>query len=123
MINSNRVVPITRTDLLSAYGTMMKLAGTSVAKVNATTPGVFAVTGSGNIGNKLASEPVKSLDFASGVTAAVIYFVAASDFEGFSINGVAEEVQAGSAQIVAGSATLYTATLASGDITIAEIAV
>lgn len=123
MINTNRIVPITRTDLLSAYGTMLKIAGTSIAKVDAGNPGVFNVTGSGSIGNKLASEPVKSLNFASGVTAAVIYFVAAHDFEGFSINGVAEEVQSGSAEIVAGSATLYTATLASGDITIAEIAV
>lgn len=122
MINSSRIVPITRTDLLSAYGTMMKLAGTTVAKVDAGDPGVFEVTGSGNVGNKLASEPVKSLNFKT-VTAAVVYFVAASDFEGFAINGTATAVAAGSATIEAGSATLYTATLSSGSITIAKVAV
>ena len=56
MINSNRVVSVTRTDLISLYATM--LVGdqvSSLAKVSATNPGEFVVsTGSGN---KIADEP------------------------------------------------------------------
>lgn len=120
MINTNRIVPITRTDLLSNYGTMLKIAGTSIAKVSASNPGEFKLTtGSGNM---FADEPVKSVDF-DGVSAAVVYFVAAFDYEGFSISGVAVTPESGSAEVVPGSATLYTATLATGKVTIAEIAV
>lgn len=117
MINSDRIVPVTRTDLLSLYGTMMKLAGTTVAKVSADAPGVFALT-SGS-GNMLANEPVKSLDFGASVTAAVVYFVAAADYEGFSISGTAVTPESGSADVVA-DGTLYTATLATGKVTIAK---
>ena len=120
MINRDRIVPVQKTDLLTLYGTIMKLAGTSITVAQATTPGEFTVTGTGDVGNILVSEPVKSLNFASGVTAAVVYFVAGYDYEGFSINGTPEEPQAGSATVSNDLATLYTATLASGDITIAQ---
>lgn len=119
MINENRIVPITATDLITVYGTMMKLAGTSVTAAQATNPGEFKLTsGSGNI---IAAEPVKTLDFGTGVTSAVVYFVPAYDYEGFSINGVAETPQAGSATVAKDGCTLYTATLSSGDITIAKV--
>ena len=118
MINNDRIVPVVKTDLLTLYGTIMKLAGTTVAKASATTPGVFNLTsGSGNI---IADEPVKSLDFGASVSAAVIYFVAAHDYEGFSIQGAAVTPESGSAEVEGGSGTLYTATLASSKVTIAK---
>lgn len=117
MINSDRIVPITRTDLITIYGTIMKLAGTSVTSASASAPGVFALTsGSGNI---LAAEPVKSLDFGASVTSATVYFVPAFDYEGFSISGTAETTAG--ATVTADGATLYTATLSGGDITIAKV--
>lgn len=117
MINTDRIVPIESIDLLTAYGTMMKLAGTSVTAVQATDPGVFELTsGSGNL---LAAEPVQSLDFGEGVTSAVVYFVPAYDYVGFTIAGVAA-VPTG-ATINADGRTLYTATLSSGSITIAQV--
>lgn len=120
MINKDRIVPVQKTDLLTLYGTTMKLAGTSFTVANATAPGTFTVTGTGDVGNILVSEPVKKLNFASGVTAAVVYFTAGYDYEGFSINGVYEEPAGGSATVNNDLATLYTATLSSGDITIAQ---
>lgn len=121
MINTDRIVPITKTDLLTAYGTMMKLAGTSVSALAASAPGEFTATGSGSIGNLLAAEPLKKLNFASGVTAAVVYFVADYDFDGFYINGTYEEPAGGSATVNKDGATLYSATLASSDVTIAKV--
>lgn len=116
MINLNRIVPVTATDLITLYGTIMKLAGTTVAAVEASNPGVFVVSsGSGNL---LAAEPVKSFDFATGITSAKLYFVAAYDFEGFKVAGAA--VTPSGAEVKADGCTLYTATLASGAVTIAK---
>jgi hypothetical protein len=116
MINNNRIVPVMATDLITLYGIIMTLAGTSVTAVQADAPGVFALTsGSGNL---LAAEPVKTLDFGSGVTSAVLYFVPAHDFAGFTVAGAA--VTPSGAAVDADGCTLYTATLASGAITIAK---
>ena len=116
MINTDRIVPVTVTDLLTLYGTIIKLAGTSITAVDAVNPGVFALTsGSGNL---LASEPVKSLDFGEDVTSAVVYFVAAYDYKGFSIQGTA--VTTSGATVEADGRTLYTATLSIGTVTIAK---
>lgn len=120
MINSNRIVPIEVYDLLSMIGLIMKLAGTSVSKISATNPAEFNVTGTGDVGNKLADEPVKVLDFKSGVTAGVIYFIPSYDYEGFKVAGT--KVTTAGADVEADGRTLYTATLASGDVTIAKVA-
>lgn len=115
MINSSRIVPVEAVDLLTLYGNIMKLAGTTVAKIDASDIGVFAMTsGSGNV---IASEPVKSFDFGESVSAAVVYFVPAYDFEGFSIQGGSKV----KGTIDADGATLCTATLSSGTITIAKV--
>ena len=117
MINSNRVVSVTRTDLLSLYATMLQVkGGLSLAKISATNPGEFVLsTGSGN---KIADEPIKSLEFGS-VTSMVIYFVPALDFDGFYVSGT-KKVLAGD-DVDADSATLYTATLSDGTVTIAKV--
>lgn len=117
MINDKRIVSVTKVDLLTLYGNIMKLAGTTVAAVNAGAPGVFTVSsGSGNV---IASEPVKSFDFASGVSAMVVYFIPAFDYEGFKVAGTA--VATAGADVDADGATLYTATLSSGTVTIAKV--
>lgn len=117
MINENRIVPVTATDLITLYGTIMKLAGTTVTAVNATTDdGRFASAVSGNM---LASEPVKGFNITSG-SSCVIYFVPAYDYDGFAIDGTAVTPAEGSAEVVPDGRTLYTATLSSGAITIAK---
>ena len=119
MINTNRVVSVTKVDLLTLYGNIMKLAGTTVAAVDAGAPGVFVV--SSGSGNKITSEPVKSLDFGADVSSMVVYFIPAYDYEGFKIAGTAVTPAAGSVEVDADSVTLYTATLSSGDVTIAKV--
>jgi hypothetical protein len=118
MINTNRIVPVTATDLIALYGTIMKLAGTSVTAVEAsTTNGEFNLTtGSGNF---LANEPVKKFTFGSSVTSAVIYFIAAYDYEGFVI-GETPTATTG-ATVDPDGKTLYSATLSSGSVTIAKV--
>lgn len=120
MINNDRIVPIEVYDLLSMVGLIMKLAGTTVAKISASNPAEFTVTGSGDVGNKLADEPVKVLDFASGVTAGVVYFVPSYDYEGFKVNGTA--VVTTGTDVEADGRTLYTATLSGGGVVIAKVA-
>ena len=121
MINTDRIVPVTVTDLLTLYGTVLKFvlaqdSGT-IAKVDAVNLGVFALTsGSGNL---LASEPVKSLDFGESVTSAVVYFIPAYDYKGFSVAGTA--VTTSGADVDPDGRTLYTATLSSGAVTIAKV--
>lgn len=117
MINQDRIVSVTRTDLITLYANMLTIAGTSLTKASADAPGVFNLaSGSGNI---IADEPIKSFDFGSGVSAAVVYFIPGFDFEGFSVAGTA--ITASGAEVDADSASLYTATLASGAVTIAKV--
>jgi hypothetical protein len=117
MINTDRIVQVSVIDLLTLYGNIMILAGTTVAAVSATNPAVFELAeGSGNL---LADEPVKTLDFGEDVTSAVVYFIPALDFEGFSIAGTA--VTTAGATVNPDGRTLYTATLASGTVTIAQV--
>lgn len=122
MINKDRIVSVTLTDYLTLIGTVMTLAGTSYGVIKAEdVAGTYSVTGSGDVGNKLADQPVKSLDFASGVTAGVVYFVPAHDFIGFTAAGSAAYAD-GSATVDPDGITLYKATLASGEITVAAVA-
>lgn len=117
MINTSRIVPIQATDLITLYGTIMKLAGTTVAKVDATDVGTFVISsGSGNL---IASEPVISFDFASGISSATLYFVADYDFKGFKVAGT--DVTTSGATVKGDGCTLYTATLSGGAVTIAQV--
>lgn len=120
MINKNRVVSVKQTDLLTLYGTAMKLAGTSFTiATSSDIAGNYTITASGDAGNKLADQPVVSCDFASGTTAAVLYFVADYNYTGFKVAGTA--VTTSGATVSPDCSTLYTATLSSGTITIAAV--
>ena len=120
MINTDRIVPVTATDLITLYGLILKQASanSSLAKLEADAIGEFQVkSGSAPL---LAAEPVKKLDIdatASSVSAATIYFVPAFDYKGFSIDGTAVTP---TGDVVADGSTLYKATLASGAVTIVK---
>lgn len=125
MINSNQIVPISATDLLTLIGTVMAIGQESLAAVpTALAPvdaeGDFKVTTNSAV--YLASTALKSLDFditASSVSAGTVYFVPAYDYVGFSKDGVAA-VTAG-AEVKADGCTLYKAVLSSGTITISKV--
>ena len=122
MINNSRIVPIEKCDYLSMIGTIMKLAGTSFAVIKGDVVGNFDVTGSGAAGNKLANQPVRSIDFKSGVTSGTVYFVPDYAFEGIKVAGSAATISGISiANVKKDGVTLYTAALSSGTVTIAEI--
>ena len=116
MINNDRIVPITHTDLISCYSTMLAIAGTSYAKQTGDAEGYFKLADSAS-GNLLCDAPVKVLDFA-GASAAVVYFVAAYDFEKIVVNG---SVVTPTGTVAKDDSTLHTATLSGGAVTIAKV--
>lgn len=124
MINSNRIVPVTKTDLLSLYSTILlqasgnsglaKLASNDIA-------GNYQIKT--NNGVLIADQPVVSCDIdatASSVSACTLFFMADPAFTGFTIDGVAETPADGSVDVV-DDGSLYKAVLASGDITITKV--
>jgi len=125
MINKDRIVPVMKTDLLTLYGTIMKLDGTSFSVLESKdVEGNFEVTGTGSVGNFLANQPVKSVDFKSGVTAGVVYFVPGYDFEEILVAGAAATIDDSGLDledVIKDGCTLYSATLGSGEVTIAAI--
>ena len=125
MINKERVVPVLNIDLLTLFGTILSIANVSFAVLaSSAVEGIFAVTGSGAAGNKLANQPVKTLDFVSGVTSGTVYFVAGFDFSAITINGAAATLADGSlalADVRKDATTLYKAVLGSNKITISAV--
>lgn len=122
MINNDRIVPVQKIDLLTLIGTILGLNGTSYSVLQAsTTEGAFSVTGSGAAGNKLANQPVQTLDFATGVTGGTVYFVAAYDFAGITVAGAPATFNEGSATVQPDGVTLYKAVLASNKVTVTAI--
>lgn len=116
MINTDRIVPVTATDLITLYGLILKVGSVNVTALEATdATGDFSVTESGTL---LANEPVSALNFASGVSTATVYFVPAYDYSGFKINGAAVTP---TGAVEADGRTLYRASLASGAVTIAKV--
>lgn len=122
MINKDRIVPISKTDLLTMVGMVLNLIGTSydvIASKNV--DGDFDVTGSGAAGNKLVNQPAKTIDFKSGVTSGTVYFVASYDFDGIKVAGAAATIADGSATVKNDGATLYKAVLADSTVTISAV--
>lgn len=113
MINTDRIVPVTKIDLLSLYKTMLNVAGTEVTVLPAeTVDGIFVINEEGVY---IANQPVKRVFVNQD---GVLYFVAAYDYEGFCANDVL--IETGGIEVVADDATLYMATLDNGIITISE---
>ena len=122
MINNDRIVPIQKIDYLSLIGTVLNIASVSYSVLASTDiEGDFSVTGTGAAGTFLANQPVKSLDFASGVTGGTVYFVASYDFDAITVAGAAATFASASADVVADGVTLYKAVLATGEVTVSVI--
>ena len=125
MINNNRIVPITKIDWLSAVSTFLNLASVSHnVLASSDVQGTFSVTGSGSAGTFLCDQPVKKLNIPSGVTGCTIYFVAAVDFLGLTVNDAAPTFDSDhldNDDIVTDAATLYKAVLSSGTVTLTAV--
>lgn len=125
MINKDRIVPVQKIDFLSLVGLILGIGGTSYGILAASdVEGDFSATGTGDIGTKIANQPVKSLDFASGVTAGTIYFVADYAFEGITVAGAAATFNSSyldNDDVLKDGITLYKAALSSGTVTLTAV--
>lgn len=122
MINKDRIVPVQKIDFLSLIGTILAIHGTDYdVLASKDVEGTFEVTGSGAAGNKLAAQPVKSLDFKSGVTSGTVYFVANYDYDGITVAGSAATMGSGSVTVSPDGITLYKAVLSSGEVTVTAV--
>lgn len=119
MINTDRIVPIQKIDLISMYGLILKLAAsTAPTKLDSgTIDGEFSQTT--NSATVLCSEPLKSLNFGSDVTAATVYFVPTYDYKGFTKTSAT--ITTAGADVVADGVTLYSATLSTNTLTFAKV--
>lgn len=120
MVNNDRIVPVQKIDFLSLIGTVMKIANVSYTVLaSSDVEGEFRVTGTGDVGNALANQPLKSLDFGTGVTAGVVYFVPAFDFEKITVvnvNATISDSGIALSEIKKDGITLYKATLSTGSV-------
>ena len=125
MINKDRIVPVTKSDLLSLYGTILTIASVSFTVLaSKDVEGTFEVTGSGAAGTFLANQPVGTLDFKSGVTGGTVYFVADYDFSAIKVAGAAATLADASLdldEVEKDAGTLYKAVLSSGEVTISAV--
>lgn len=113
MINNDRIVPVTKTDLLSLYGAVLNIASVSFdVLASADVDGNFTVAANGTY---LANQPVMTLDFGTS-TAATVYFIPAYSYAGIKAGGADAE-----ADVNADGATLYKAVLSSGSVTVTAV--
>lgn len=121
-INNNQIVPIQKIDRLSAIGETLALIGTSYTVLaSKDVEGTFEVTGTGAAGTFIANQPVKTLDFKTGVTSGTVYFIPAFDYEGITVAGAAATIADGSDTVKPDGVSLYKAALASGEVTVTAV--
>lgn len=122
MINTDRIVPVQATDLITLYGVILaqNSNNASLTKLASKGLGEFQITsGSAPL---LANEPAVTIDIdktASSVSACTVYFVPAYDYAGFTVDGTA--VTTAGAEVVADGCSLYKAVLATNTITISKV--
>lgn len=101
MINNDRIVPITRTDLLSFFAAIYNTVKQTPITILQVTDGAVTLP-AGASGAYLAAEPLKTLPtIGAGVT---LYFVPAYDFEMTMTPGT------GASEVVANPGNIYSAT-------------
>ena len=121
MINKNRIIPIQKTDYLSLITTIVNLVAGLLQQaitydiIAGNPDGSFVIDEAPATGLAILSEPVKRIDFASGVPTAMdgmlFTFVPAEDFEGFYEDGT--KLVLGGGDVLADGVSLYVATGAS----------
>lgn len=117
MINKDRIVPVTKTDLITLYSVILAQDSnnSSMEKLAAAdVEGNFAVAT--NSKTYLAAEPVKEVVFGASITACTLYFMPGVDFAGFKKTGATLTI---SGEV--GDPGLYSATLSTNALTIAKV--
>ena len=124
MINKDRIVPVTKTDLLTLFGAVLNIASVSFTIAAAkNVAGDVDITGSGSAGTFLCNQPARVIDLKSGVTGATVYFMAADDFKGIKVAGA--DATFNSSYLdnddVVANGDLYKAVLSSGTVTLTAV--
>ncbi len=125
MINADRIVPVTHIDLLSLYGLILQQNSSfsSLAKLAADTiDGKYQIKTNNAL--VIADQPVKAVDIdktASSVSACTIFFVAAPDYTGFTVDGAAATVANNGVVVSGDGTTLYKAVYGSNTVTITKV--
>lgn len=110
MINTDRIVPVTRTDLISLYAFIMGGPSRVAVISSDDADGNFHLTElpAGEYEYIFADEPVSTFDIDPTISELPpIYFVPAYDYAGFTANG--EFVQTAGDEVDADGCTLYKA--------------
>lgn len=118
MINTDRIVPVQKTDLLTLYGNILKIASVSVTAL--TSDGIGAFEQTTNSATVICNEPVKTFNFGSSVTAATVYFIPDPSFTADSFTKTGATFTT-SGTVDADGVTLYTATLSTNTLTFAKV--
>lgn len=120
MINKDRIVPVTATDLITLYSVLVGFMMQSNATLNKIDPttvdGVFEFV-EATTGPVILSQPAKEIKVASTVETVSFMFVPDYTFEGVTVDGVAMPVAEGSAAVEPDGYSFYGATVASGTVT------
>lgn len=121
MINTDRIVPVQATDLLTLYGVILAQDSNNsgLEALAADAIGEFAVAT--NSKKYLAAEPVKAVVFGSSITACTLYFVAGYDYAGFTKTGATLTITEPTGGVKKDGATLYKAVLSTNALTITKI--
>lgn len=121
MINTNRIVPVTKIDLITLYGVILfqNSDNSSMTKLAASdVEGDYAIS---STGVKLCDQPLKTAVFGSSITSGTIYFVPAFDYAGFTKTGATLTVTNPTGGVVADGHTLYKAVLSTNALTITQV--
>lgn len=119
MINQDRIVPVTATDLLTLYGNILSIANISVTALEASGIGEMGLDS--GTGNYICSEPLKKFVFGSTVTSATIYFIPSYDYDGFSKTGATLTIADNGVVVDKDGSTLYKAVLSTNTLTITKV--
>ena len=125
MINTNRIVPIEKIDLISMYGLVLlqASANSGLAKLTAdTVEGDYTIKTNSAV--LIADQPVKTVDIDatdSSVSAATLFFVPAYDYVGFTVDGVAATLADNDVVVNPDGHTLYKAVFGSSTVTITQV--
>ena len=112
-VNTNQIVPVTKIDLISLYGLILKRSSVSADNLD---PSDNEGNYSCGTGTKLATTPLKSCNFTG--SSGTIYFVPAVDYVGFTRTGGSVTM---SGTLTADGCSLYSASLSSGTVTLTKI--
>lgn len=119
MINEDRIVPVTATDLITLYSIILLQDSNNSAMTKLAAEDVEGDFTVSTTGIKLANQPVKSCNFTAA--SGTLYFVPDYFYEGFKVNGSAATIADNDVEVVKDGRTLYKAVLSSGTVTITQV--